>query len=133
MQKKIPVVCGIIEFSGRILAAKRNTLQTNAGLWEFPGGKVNDGELPSDALKREIIEELGISIYIQTQLASVDYEYPWIAIDLIPFVCAIREGTPFPHEHEEVRFVDLEEMNQLNWAPADLLVIDVYKKFKNNR
>ncbi len=131
MQKKIPVVCGIIEHNGRILAAKRNARQTNAGLWEFPGGKVNDGELPSDALKREMSEELGISIYVRNQLVSVDYKYPWIAINLIPFVCAIREGAPFPHEHEEVRFFALEELNQLNWAPADLLVIDIYNKFKN--
>lgn len=132
MQKKIPVVCGIIEHNGRILAAKRNSSQTNAGLWEFPGGKVNDGELPSDALKREIAEELGISIIVQSQLVSVDYEYLWISINLIPFICAIKEGTLFPHEHEELRFVALEEMDQLNWAPADLLVVDNYKKFKNS-
>lgn len=132
MQKFIPVVCGIIESENRVLAAKRNVCQTNAGLWEFPGGKVNPGELPAAALKREIIEELAITVTISNQLQIVRYEYPWIAIELIPFICKIDAGNLVVKEHEEVRYFDIVEFENINWAPADLLVVDSYRKYKRD-
>jgi 8-oxo-dGTP diphosphatase len=132
MQRFIPVVCGIIESKNQVLAAKRNVNQTNAGLWEFPGGKVNPGELPADALKRELFEELTISVTVYDQLQIVRYEYSWIAIELIPFICKFDTGDLFAHEHEEVRYFDIFELENVNWAPADLLVIDYYRKYKRN-
>ena len=130
MQKFIPVVCGIIECNEMVLAAKRNKKQSNAGLWEFPGGKIDPGELPVDALKRELFEELGIMVAVYNQIQAVNYEYPWIAIELIPFVCKINSGVPFAHEHEEVRFFTIKELDLLDWAPADLQVIDCYLKHR---
>jgi 8-oxo-dGTP diphosphatase len=126
VQQFVSVVCGIIEKNGEVLSAKRNGSQTNAGLWEFPGGKVNPGELPCDALKRELIEELGVEVIIGRQLQPVFYVYPWISIELIPFVCKIIGGTLVAHEHEEVRLISMDDVRKLNWAPADLLVIDCY-------
>ena len=126
MQHFVPVVCGIIEQGDEVLSAKRNTRQTNAGLWEFPGGKVHPGELPTAALKRELLEELGVEVDICGQLQPVYYEYPWIAIELTPFLCKIIGGTLIAHEHEEVRLVRMDDLRQLNWAPADHLVIDCY-------
>jgi 8-oxo-dGTP diphosphatase len=126
VQQFVPVVCGIIEQNGEVLSAKRNSLQTNAGLWEFPGGKVHPGELPIDALKRELLEELGVEVSTSRQLQPVFYEYPWISIELIPFICKIIGGNLVAHEHEELRLIRMDDVRQLNWAPADLLVIECY-------
>ena len=79
-EEEIPVVCAIIEEKGMILAAQRGINQSNAGLWEFPGGKVHSGETAEQALKREIREELTVEINIVKQLEAVSYRYPWIFI-----------------------------------------------------
>jgi 8-oxo-dGTP diphosphatase len=122
----IPVVCAIIEQGDKVLAAKRGSDTTNAGLWEFPGGKVDAGELPADALKREIWEELGIEIDCGPRLQSVFYSYPWIGIELIPFLCTIQSGEPVAHEHESICYMNKVELHTIQWAPADLLVIEKY-------
>ncbi|MBN2037786.1 MAG: (deoxy)nucleoside triphosphate pyrophosphohydrolase [Chitinispirillaceae bacterium] len=125
-----PVVCAIIEQNGLMLACRRGLHQTNAGLWEFPGGKVREGESPRAALVREIREELGIDVIPHTQLSPVRHTYPWITIELIPFVCSIEQGTPHPHEHAEVRWVDGDASPTLEWAPADRPVAEEYVAMK---
>lgn len=125
-KKCIPVVCAIIERDDKVLAAKRGRATTNAGLWEFPGGKVDDGELPADALKREIREELGIDIDCGQRLQSVFYSYPWINIELIPFLATIKAGEPVAHEHEAICYMNKAELHTIQWAPADVLVIEKY-------
>lgn len=122
----IPVVCAIIEQGDTVLAAKRGPDTSNAGLWEFPGGKVDGGELPADALKREIREELGIEIDCGQRLQSVFYSYPWINIELIPFICTIQSGEPVAYEHEALCYMNRAELHTILWAPADLLVIEKY-------
>ncbi|HMA66088.1 MAG: (deoxy)nucleoside triphosphate pyrophosphohydrolase [Fibrobacterota bacterium] len=129
-KKFIPVVCAIIEQGDKVLAAKRGSGTTNAGLWEFPGGKVDGGELPADALKREIREELGIEIDCGLRLQSIFYSYPWINIELIPFICTMQSGEPVAHEHEALCFLPSTQLHTLEWAPADLPVIDEYVKTK---
>lgn len=126
----IPVVCAIIERENKILAAQRGETQTNAGLWEFPGGKVNAGETPELALKREIHEELAIKITIHKKLNPVLYQYPWISIELIPFVCSIKEGEPDALEHVQIRFFTKKTCLDLNWAPADVNVLKEYLHIK---
>ncbi len=130
-KKDVPVVCAIIEQGDKVLAAKRGSETTNAGLWEFPGGKVDSGELPADALKREIREELGIEIDCGLRLQSVFYSYPWINIELIPFICTIKTGKPIAHEHDVLCYISSKELHTLTWAPADLPVIDEYIKTKS--
>ncbi len=127
----IPVVCAIIEQGDKVLAAKRGSGTTNAGLWEFPGGKVDDGELPADALKREIREELGVEIDCGQRLRSIFYSYPWINIELIPFICTIKNGEPIAHEHEALCYISSKELHTLKWASADLPAIDEYVKSKS--
>ena len=122
----IPVVCAIIERGDSVLAAKRRGHKGNAGLWEFPGGKVDGGELPADALKREIEEELGVVIDCGQRLQSVFYSYPWIDIELIPFLAVIKSGEPVALEHEALCYINRNELHSLQWSPADLLVIDQY-------
>jgi 8-oxo-dGTP diphosphatase len=92
---------------------------------------VDGGELPADALKREIWEELGVEIDCGQRLQSIFYSYPWINIELIPFICTIQSGEPVAHEHEALCFISSKELHTLEWAPADLLVID--ECFLNNK
>jgi len=127
----IPVVCGIIEQNDTFLAAKRGGNRTNAGLWEFPGGKVDDGELPSEALARELFEELNVEVKTGRKLQSVFYEYPWIKIELIPFICEITDGTATAYEHEEIRFIRIDDTASLEWSPADRTVLECYRALKN--
>jgi 8-oxo-dGTP diphosphatase len=128
----VPVVCAIIERKGLMLACRRNPRQTNAGLWEFPGGKVRQGEPLRDALVREIREELGIEVVPNTPLTPVTHTYPWITIELIPFVCSIKQGEPHPHEHAEVRWVDKTEAMGLEWAEADVPIVKEYCQKSGN-
>jgi len=129
---QIPVVCAIIEDSHKILAAQRNVNQSNAGLWEFPGGKVHPGETPSQALIREICEELNIHISDHRPLEPVSFQYPWISIKLIPFICRITAGEPVSLEHAQIGYFSREECKNLSWAPADILVLEQYwgKEYK---
>jgi len=123
----IPVVCAIIEQGDCFLAACRQEHQTNGGLWEFPGGKVKKMESLEEALARELDEELGVGVEIKRQLSAVSWEYPWISITLYPFVtrvCGIR--TPHPIDHCALRYVTHTEARTLEWAPADLKILEEY-------
>jgi 8-oxo-dGTP diphosphatase len=128
----VPVVCGIIEHNNKFLAAQRGTGQSNAGFWEFPGGKVHCGETAEAALLRELKEELAIEVSITVPLASHTYTYPWITINLIPFVCSLTSGEPHPREHAGVKWIDSSDARTLPWTPADVPVLKEYldsKKF----
>lgn len=122
----VQVVCAIIERNGGFLAAKRAAHQTNGLLWEFPGGKVMEGETAECALVRELREELGIEVRIVKRLPTSFHEYPWISIDLVPFICSLTSGEPQPHEHAELRWIDKKESSALEWAPADVPVLEGY-------
>jgi 8-oxo-dGTP diphosphatase len=120
------VVCAIIERDSRFLAALRAPGQSNAGMWEFPGGKVHSGESHEDALFRELIEELSISVATIRKYPSHIHVYPAITIELIPFVCEILSGEPVPAEHAEIQWVDEKEARALVWAAADVQVLEKY-------
>ncbi len=102
----------------RFLVALRSTTMADAGLWEFPGGKVEAGESPEDALVREIREELGCVI---RPLGILGREYSQdkkIVLDV--YLARLASGTPVAREHEELRWVDMAEARGLDWASADL-------------
>jgi 8-oxo-dGTP diphosphatase len=126
---KPQVTCAIIEQDGRILAARRNRKQSNGGLWEFPGGKIHEQESPADALRREIREELGVSIDIINRLPACSYCYPGFEITLIPFICILLEGPPQALEHEEIRWIAISDADSLQWSPADIPVLDEYRSY----
>ena len=94
--------------------------------WEFPGGKVRKGEIPSTCLVREIKEELGIDISVNEALPPHRHSYNHISIELLPFVCTIAEGTIILHEHKDVRWIDPESASDLDLAEADIPVLDTY-------
>jgi len=118
----VHVVCAVIQDgAGRVLACQRGAAQSHAGKWEFPGGKVEAGELESEALKREIVEELGCEIEVGVALSPVLHRYPDFTIRLQPFLCRLCDGQqPQAQEHAELRWVALTDCGQLDWAEADV-------------
>lgn len=120
----IEVVCAVIRREGRVLLAKRPAGKRLGGLWEFPGGKVEPGELPAEALRREIREELACDVRVRQALESCAHEYEWGGIVLLPFICEMDAGSPepLPHEHEEIAWVRAGEIADYELAPADVPV-----------
>jgi 8-oxo-dGTP diphosphatase len=125
-KKPVAVVCAIIERAGRVLAAQRSRAKSQGGKWEFPGGKLHDGELPRDALVREIAEELCIEICVGGELVPSTHDYGEFAITLLPFLCSITAGDPSPTEHEAIVWRTPGELASLDWAEADLPVVASY-------
>jgi 8-oxo-dGTP diphosphatase len=117
------VTCAIIINEGRILAALRSRQMSESWKWEFPGGKIDEGESAEECIKREINEELDVKIDITERLPSVIHFYPRKTIELIPFICSISNGTVHAVEHEKVSWFLPNELPSLNWAGADKRII----------
>ncbi len=121
----IEVVAGLIlDEAGRLLACKRPEGKHLGGKWEFPGGKLEDGEDPAAALLRELDEELGIVVVTGEALTPVVWDYGRGPIRLHPIVCRIVRGEPHPHEHSEILWCGREELEGLDWAAADVPVLE---------
>lgn len=118
----IQVVCAIILQNNTLLICQRGAKQSNAGLWEFPGGKVKTGEPFADALKREIKEELNISVDPNIQLPSFTSMQSDPTIELIPFLCNSFNGNIFMHEHTQTQFIELTQLMNYNFTPADVFL-----------
>jgi len=116
------VVCGVIkDADGRILACRRGEGRHLAGLWEFPGGKVDAGESPEAALARELEEELGVAVDVGEKLAAVvEWTDGEVAIRLSAYWCGISQGEPVALEHAEIRWCGFPELAGLEWAEADV-------------
>lgn len=116
------VVCAVLtDELGRVLICKRAEGKAHAGLWEFPGGKVEPLESDQVALAREIQEELGCAIEVGEALSHVVHEYPTFTIHLRPYRCRLSEAKqqPLAVEHEELAWVCLEQLNSYQLALAD--------------
>ncbi len=125
--KKIEVVAAILHQNGRYLATQRGYGEFE-GMWEFPGGKIEPGEIQEDALKREIQEELGIEIIIEKQLCTTEYDYPSFHLSMYCFLCSISSGEIELREHKSARWLTTEQMNTLEWLPADIKIIELLKQ-----
>ncbi len=119
----IDVCCAIILINHKILAAKRKKSDSRGGLWEFPGGKIEYGETPEQCIKREIIEELEIDIEIIKNMNTVEHRYNDINIRLIPFLVTAKTDKYRINNHEEVYFFEKHELEKLEWAEADRMVL----------
>lgn len=122
----IQVVCAIIERGGYVLAARRGPDMRHPWKWEFPGGKVEAGESPKEALKRELAEELSVRVDIIEALPPVKYDYPDLSIELCPFRCEWTGGEPLPDEHAETVWMDPAGLLSLDFAEADVIVAEAY-------
>ena len=120
MPKVIDVVAAAIVQDGRVLAAQRGPGMTMAGLWEFPGGKIEPGETPEESLAREVAEELGTDIIVRNHIVTTDHPYDFATVRLATYYCDLLAGAPVASEHAELRWLTATEMHDLDWAPADI-------------
>ncbi len=126
------VVCGVITDSeGKVLACRRGEGRHLAGLWEFPGGKVDEGETPEAALARELKEELGVSVTVGEMLeAVVEWTDGVVSIRLAGYWCRISDGEPVALEHEELRWCKVSALAGLEWAEADVPLVEEVSNLK---
>ena len=122
-RKHIEVVAAIIVRDRRIFATQRGYGEWK-DWWEFPGGKIEPGESPEDALKREIREELATEIEVDELLTTVEYDYPKFHLTMHCYLCTIISGDLSLLEHEDARWLALDELDCVKWLPADKDVIE---------
>ncbi|ETT61682.1 (deoxy)nucleoside triphosphate pyrophosphohydrolase [Paenibacillus sp. FSL R7-277] len=120
MKKHIHVVGAVIIENEKILCAQRGASKALAYMWEFPGGKIEDGESPQSALKREIDEEMNCTIEIGEAIETTVYEYDFGFVHLTTFYCNLLKGTPTLTEHVAIQWLPANELMSLEWAPADI-------------
>ena len=122
--KQIEVVAAIIRKEDKIFATQRGYGEWK-DWWEFPGGKMEVGEFPEEALKREIREELSTDISVDDLLCTVEYDYPKFHLTLHCYLCSLLGETLHLNEHEAARWLTKDELDSVRWLPADLEVVDM--------
>ena len=126
--KNIRVVAAIIINQDKVFATQRGYGEFKDG-WEFPGGKIEKGETPEQALEREIQEELETKIQVNEKIDTVEYDYPNFHLSMDCFICNIIEGNLILKEHEAAKWLSKEELYSVNWLPADEGLIEKIKKY----
>ena len=121
--KQIEVVAAIIRKDDLVFATQRGYGDFK-DWWEFPGGKVEAGETPEEALKREIREELSTEINVDEFLCTVEYDYPAFHLTMHCYLCSLLTEALHLNEHEAARWLKLEELDSVDWLPADLEVVE---------
>ncbi len=124
MKRAVHVVGAAIVREGLILCAKRSMDMVLPGKWEFPGGKLEAGESPQEALRREILEELSVEVQVASFVARGMHSSPTIDVVLDIYICHLTSGEPKADEHEELRWLAPKDLGGLDWAVADLPAVD---------
>lgn len=124
--KTIKVAAAVIRDSNRIFATARGYGEFKGG-WEFPGGKLEPGETPQEALKREIYEELETEIEVGDLIHTVEYDYPEFHLSMDCFWCSIVKGDLVLKEAEEAKWLTLETLDSVSWLPADMELVEIIK------
>jgi len=123
-KKNIHVVGAVIIKDDKILCAQRGESKNLSYKWEFPGGKIESGETPQQALKREIQEEMECDIAVGEKIDHTVYEYDFGVVHLTTFYCTLQKGDPILKEHHSIKWLFKHELSSLDWAPADIPTIE---------
>ena len=121
--KTVRVVAAVIRKDDKIFATQRGYGEFKDG-WEFPGGKIEEGETPEQALAREIREELNTEIQVGKLIDTIEYDYPKFHLSMDCFWCEIMQGGLELKEHEAARWLSKEELYSVDWLPADVGVVE---------
>ncbi|MDO5702754.1 MAG: 8-oxo-dGTP diphosphatase MutT [Lachnospiraceae bacterium] len=121
-KKQVRVAAAVIRKGDEVFATQRG-YGPYKDWWEFPGGKIESGETPEDALVREIREELDMTVQTGSFITTVEYDYPEFHLSMDCYWCRISEGEPKLVEHEAARWLPLSDLDQVKWLPADVLVV----------
>ena len=127
-KKRIQVVAAIICKDREIFATQRG-YGVYKDWWEFPGGKIETGETPEQALAREIREELAVEITIGDRLTEVEYDYPEFHLSMACYWCSVEKGHLTLLEHEAARWLPLRDLRQVKWLPADIQVLEAIENY----
>jgi 8-oxo-dGTP diphosphatase len=132
--KTIRVVAAVIKAENEkeqpvIFATQRGYGELKGG-WEFPGGKIEEGETPQKALKREIMEELDTEIAIGKLIDTIEYDYPTFHLSMDCFWCEIIKGNLVLKEHEAAKWLGKDELDSVEWLPADVKLIEAIRSIE---
>lgn len=124
--KRIEVVAGVIFWKDQVLCVQRakNKLHYISEKFEFPGGKVEEGETKEEALHRELLEELNLSTNINSYFLKVVHQYPDFELTMHSFVCEVDSKELTLHEHIDEKWLEIDKLNTLDWAAADIPIVD---------
>lgn len=128
MKKHIEVVAAVIKKDGKIFCAQRSDYGELAKKWEFPGGKVEQGETLQESLRRELQEELKITAVVKEHIMTVNHEYNTFKLTLHAFHCESLTEDFILTEHLDSKWLLKEELNQLDWAAADIPIVEKLKE-----
>ena len=120
--KQIEVVAAIIRKGNKIFATQRGYGDFK-DWWEFPGGKMEAGETPEEALKREIREELSTEISVDVFLCTVEYDYPKFHLTMHCYLCSLLTEALHLNEHEAAKWLSMNNLDSVEWLPADIIVV----------
>lgn len=127
-RKVVRVVAAIIIDGDKVFSTQRGYGDFKGG-WEFPGGKIEEGETPQDALIREIKEELDTDIEVGELLDTVEYDYPTFHLSMDCFICKIKSGNLVLKEHEAAKWLTRDTLDSVEWLPADEGLVEKIKKY----
>lgn len=128
--KTIRVVAAVIRDQDKIFATARGYGELKGG-WEFPGGKIEQGETSQEALKREILEELDVEISVGELIDTIEYDYPSFHLSMECFWCTIVKGNIVLKQAEDAKWLSKDELNSVAWLPADISLIEKIKVHLN--
>ncbi len=128
--KTVKVVAAIIIKNNKIFSTQRGYGEFKGG-WEFPGGKVEQNETNEMALVREIKEELDTTIEVKKYFDTVEHDYESFHLSMDCYICSIKEGALILKEHEAAKWLSAEELNSVNWLPADISLVDSLRNYLN--